>query len=72
VVCGVALMVLPSLIVGNELLILGGGGRYRCVVPGPQARAIVGYGWFCLEWGDRRGPGTWKTFLTISDTDSAF
>ena len=39
---GVALMVLPSMIVGNELLILGGrGDSGRRVVPGASAWAVA-------------------------------
>ena len=39
---GVALMVLPSLVVGNELLILGGVGlAVGGLVPGPSPRPIA-------------------------------
>ena len=39
---GLALMVLPSLIVGNELLILGGvGAGRRRLVPGPSAWPVA-------------------------------
>ena len=39
---GVALMVLPSLMVGNELLILGGvGGGGRRLVPGASAWSVA-------------------------------
>ena len=42
---GVALMVLPSMVVGNELLILGGRGYggWR-LVPGPSAWGVAGHG----------------------------
>ena len=49
---GVALMVLPSMVVGNELLILGGVGMaVGGVVPGPSAWGIARTG--CRQHGSQ-------------------